>query len=76
VETWHHVASLIAVAQVFRSGPAFGMNCVTLLVSNHALIFRYRKMVVVQFESSHLTIATEAWKPASLKAMPPQSNIM
>ncbi len=32
--------------------------------------------VVVQFESSHLTIATEAWKPASLKAMPPQSNIM
>jgi hypothetical protein len=38
-----------------------------------------RKMdfpVVVQFESSHLTIAMEAWKPASLKAMPPQSNIM
>ena len=32
--------------------------------------------VVVQFESSHLTIAMEAWKPASLKAMPPQSNIM
>src|SRR6266849_2934126 len=32
--------------------------------------------VVVQFESSHLTIATEAWKPASLEAMPPQSNIM
>jgi hypothetical protein len=31
---------------------------------------------VVQFESSHLTIAMEAWKPASLKAMPPQSNIM
>jgi hypothetical protein len=33
-------------------------------------------LVVVQFESSHLTIAMEAWKPASLKAMPPQSNIM
>jgi hypothetical protein len=31
---------------------------------------------VVQFESSHLTIAMEAWEPASLKAMPPQSNIM
>jgi hypothetical protein len=30
----------------------------------------------VRFESSHLTIAMEAWKPASLKAMPPQSNIM
>jgi len=37
----------------------------------------YRRFwVVVQFESSHLTIAMEAWKPASLKAMPPQSNIM
>jgi hypothetical protein len=35
-----------------------------------------RNWVVVQFESSHLTIAMEAWKPASLKAMPPQSNIM
>jgi hypothetical protein len=33
-------------------------------------------LVVVQFESSHLTIAMETWKPASLKAMPPQSNIM
>jgi len=32
--------------------------------------------VVVQFESSHLTIAMEAWKPALLKAMLPQSNIM
>jgi len=32
--------------------------------------------VVVQFESSHLTIAMKAWKPASLKAMPPQPNIM
>jgi hypothetical protein len=32
--------------------------------------------VVVQFESSHLTIAMEAWKPASLKAMPPQSNTL
>ena len=32
--------------------------------------------VAVQFESSHLTIAMEAWEPASLKAMPPQSNIM
>jgi hypothetical protein len=32
--------------------------------------------VVVRFESSHVTIATEAWKPASLKAMPLQSNIM
>jgi hypothetical protein len=34
---------------------------------------------VVQFESSHLTIAIELWKrwkPASLKAMPPQSNMM
>jgi hypothetical protein len=27
-------------------------------------------------DSSHLTIATEGWKPASLRAMPPQSNIM
>jgi hypothetical protein len=35
-----------------------------------------QRWVVVQFESSHLTIAMEAWKPASLKAMPPQSNIM
>jgi hypothetical protein len=32
--------------------------------------------VVAQFESSHLTIAMEAWKPASLKAMPPQSNTL
>ena len=32
--------------------------------------------VLAQFESSHLTIAMEAWKPASLIAMPPQSNIM
>jgi len=32
--------------------------------------------VAVQFESSDLTIAMEAWKPASLRAMPPQSNIM
>jgi hypothetical protein len=32
--------------------------------------------VVVRFESSHLTIAMEAWNPASLKAMPPQLNIM
>jgi hypothetical protein len=38
------VASLIAVARVFRSSPAFGMNCVTLLVNNRALIFRYRQM--------------------------------
>ncbi len=30
----------------------------------------------VQFESSHLTIAMETWKPASLKAKPLQSNIM
>ena len=37
---------------------------------------RERNWVVVQFESSHLTIAMEAWEPASLKAMPPQSNIM
>jgi hypothetical protein len=32
--------------------------------------------VVAQFESSHVTILTEAWKPASLKAMPLQSNTM
>ena len=32
--------------------------------------------LLVQFESSHLTIAMEAWKPASLKAMPLQSDIM
>jgi hypothetical protein len=37
---------------------------------------RARKLAVGQFESSHLTIAMEAWKLASLKAMPPQSNIM
>ncbi len=36
----------------------------------------YDLPVVVQFESSHLTIAMDAWKPASLKAMPPQSSIM
>jgi hypothetical protein len=30
--------------------------------------------VVVQSESSHLTIAMEAGKPASLKATPPQPN--
>ncbi len=31
---------------------------------------------VVQFEFSHLTIAMQAWKLASVKAMPLQSNIM
>jgi hypothetical protein len=34
------------------------------------------RSVVVQFEFSSFTIATEAWKPALLKAMPPQPNIM
>ena len=37
---------------------------------------RNDKWVVVQFEPSHLAIAMEALKPASLKAMPLQSNKM
>jgi hypothetical protein len=48
-----------------------------LIVRQRPVIEKTREvLVVVQFESSHLTIAMEAWKPASLKAMPPQSNIM
>ncbi len=33
------------------------------------------RQTVAQFESFHL-IVMKAWKPASLKAMPPQSNTM
>ena len=76
METWHHLASVIAVARVLRSSAAFGMNCISLLVNNRALISVIGRWVVVRSESSHLTIAPEAWKPASLKAMPPQSNIV
>jgi len=35
-----------------------------------------KHLVVVKFECSHLTVVMEAWKPASLKAMLPQSNMM
>jgi hypothetical protein len=34
------------------------------------------KLAAVQFESSHFTIAMGARKPASLKAMLPQPNMM
>ena len=48
----------------------------TFMEKHHYQVESFRMAGVVQFESSHLTIAMEAWKPTSLKAMPPQSNIM
>jgi hypothetical protein len=47
-----------------------------MLGLNEVEVKTVQALVLAQFESSHLTIAMEAWKPASLKAMPPQSNIM
>jgi hypothetical protein len=52
-----------------------GPSLISLAASHPHTVGVFAAHVVVQFESSPLAIAMEAWKPASLKAMPPQSNI-